>query len=181
MAEKIKFYGDQAVILPDTPPDFISGIYILEEARKPTNTGTIMSIAPNEELKDGDKVFYNHRQGYEIEYEGKKYLSLKSNYISGTIKNEIMQPLHSRILVEPFKKNETLSDGGVVLLEDKTIAEGRVVATGSGTSTEPMILEVNDIVIYPKNAGVRIGEQLILAQTEVMAIKNEQYVEEGND
>ena len=174
---QLKFYGKQTVILPDAPPTKINGIVIPDEARKPTNTGTIVSIAEGE-LKEGDNIAFNYRQGYEVEHKGIKYLSLNSNYILA--KTNPMQPLHSRVLIQPIKKDETITDSGVVLLEDKTIAEGKVLATGNGTSTEPMVLEVNDTVIYPKNAGVRVGDNLILAQSEVMAI-TERVVEEGND
>ena len=168
MADKIKSYSNQAIILPDTPPFRINGIIIPDAARKPTNTGTIVSIADGE-LKEGDKVAFNYRTGYEVEHGGIKYLSINSNYIIA----KDMQPLHARVLIEPIKKNETLSEGGVVLLEDKTIAEGKVLATGNGTHTEPMVLEVNDTVIYPKNAGIKVGDNIILAQSEVIAITNE--------
>jgi co-chaperonin GroES (HSP10) len=177
----LKHYGLQAVILPDTPPDKINGIHIPEEARKPANTGVIISISPDSGLKDGDHVFYNHRTGYIAEYGDKKYLSINHNFILGTIKDNIMQPLHARVLVEPIIKNETLSEGGVVLLEDKTIAEGKVIATGSGTQSEPMLLEVGDVIIYPKNLGVKVGDNIILNQGEVYAVTERQMMESGND
>jgi co-chaperonin GroES (HSP10) len=177
----LKYYGLQAVILPDTPPDKINGIHIPEEARKPTNTGIIISISPDHELKDGDHVFYNHRTGYIAEYGDKKYLSINHNFILGTIKDNIMIPLHARVLVEPIKKDETLSEGGVVLLEDKTIAEGKVIATGSGTQSEPMLLEVGDTVIYPKNIGVKVGDNIILNQSEIYAVSERQFVEDFED
>ena len=176
---KLKYYGNKTIILPDAPPSRVNGIVIPEAARKPTNTGTVISIADNEELKEGDTVAFNYRSGYELEYQDTKYLSINSNYILA--KTNPMQPLHSRVLIQPIKKPETLTEGGVVLLEDKTLSEGRVLKTGNGTKDEPMVLESGDIVIYPKNAGVRVGDNIILTQAEVMAINNEQYVEEGND
>jgi co-chaperonin GroES (HSP10) len=174
----LKFHGLQTVILPDTPPDKINGIHIPEEARKPTNTGIIISSA---ELQEGERVFYNHRTGYIAEYGDKKYLSINHNFILGIIKDNTMIPLHARVLVEPIKKDETLSEGGVVLLEDKTIAEGKVIATGSGTQSEPMLLEVGDVVIYPKNLGVKVKDNIILNQSEVYAVTERQTVEDFED
>lgn len=173
----LKHHGLQTVILPDTPPEKINGIHIPEAARKPTNTGIIISSA---EFQEGERVFYNHRTGYIAEY-GDKYLSINHNFILGTIKDNTMIPLHARVLVEPIIKNETLSEGGVVLLEDKTIAEGKVIATGSGTQSEPMLLEVGDVVIYPKNLGVKVKDNIILNQSEIYAVVERQMMESGND
>lgn len=175
----LKFYGNQALILPDTPPSKINGIIVPDVARKPTNTGTIVSIAEGE-LKEGDTVAFNYRTGYEVEHEGIKYLSINSNYILA--KTNPMQPLHSRVLIEPIKKPETLSEGGVVLLEDKTIAEGKVLKTGNGTYNEPMELKAGDIVIYPKrNSAFSVGDNLIIPQSEIIAITDEEVVEDSND
>ena len=175
---KPKHSGNHIIILPDTPPVKINGIIVPDEARKPTNTGKVIS-APN--FKEGDEVAFNYRTGYEVEHKGAKYLSIRSSYILATIKEGIMQAIHARVFVEPIKKHETLSDGGVVLLEDTVVATGRVINTGQGTSTEPMVLEVNDIVIYPKQAGTLIKGLLLLNQCDIMAIEDEQLVEEGND
>ena len=176
---KLTYFFNKTIILPDTPPSRVNGIVIPDDARKPTNTGTIISIADNETLKEGDTVAFNYRTGYEVEYEGIKYLSINSNYILA--KTNPMQPLHSRVLIQPIKKPETLTEGGVVLLEDKTIAEGKVLKTGNGTKDEPMVLVSGDIVIYPKNAGVKVEDNLILTQSEVIAIKDRELVEESND
>jgi co-chaperonin GroES (HSP10) len=177
----LKHHGLQAVILPDTPPDKINGIHIPEEARKPTNTGIIISISPDQELKNGDHVFYNHRTGYIAEYGDKKYLSINHNFILGIIKDNTMIPLHARVLVEPIKQEQTISEGGVYLLENKDIAEGKVIATGSGTQSEPMLLEVGDVVIYPKNLGVKVKDNIILNQSEIYAVTERQTVEDFED
>lgn len=162
----LQFSGVQAIILPDTPPFRVNGIVIPDESRKPTNTGVIISIAEGD-LKEGDKVAYNHRTGYEFEHNGVKYLSINQNYI--LLKD--MQPLHARVLIEPIKQEQTTTEAGLVLLEDKTVAEGKVIATGNGTSTDPMLLEVGDTVIYPKNAGTLVKGLLVLNQADIMCFE----------
>jgi co-chaperonin GroES (HSP10) len=172
----LKHHGLQTVILPDTPPEKINGIHIPEAARKPTNTGVIISSA---EFQEGEHVFYNHRTGYIAEY-GDKYLSINHNFILGIIKDNTMIPLHTRVLIEPIKQEQTIS-GGVILLENKDIAEGKVIATGNGTQSEPMLLEVGDIVIYPKNLGVKVRDNIILNQSEILAVSERQMVEDFED
>lgn len=172
----LKHHGLQTVILPDTPPEKINGIHIPEAARKPTNTGIIISSA---EFQEGERVFYNHRTGYIAEY-GDKYLSINHNFILGIIKDNTMIPLQTRVLIEPIKQEQTVS-GGVILLENKDIAEGKVIATGNGTQSEPMLLEVGDIVIYPKNLGVKVRDNIILNQSEILAVSERQVTEENND
>lgn len=169
----LKFAGVQAIILPDTPTSKVNGIIIPDEARKPTNTGTIISVAPNGDIKEGDQVGYNHRTGYEFEFGGYKYLSIHQN----NILSKGMIPLHSRVFVEPIKAEQTISEGGVVLLEDTATRDGKVVSTGSGTQNDPMLLEVGDIVTYPKNAGTEIKGLLLLNQADIMCISERQEQE----
>jgi co-chaperonin GroES (HSP10) len=173
----LKFAGVQAIILPDTPTSKVNGIIIPDEARKPTNTGTIISVAPNEDIKKGDKVGYNHRTGYTVEYGGQKYLSIHQN----NILSKDMIPLHSRVFVEPIKAEQTLSEGGVVLLEDSATRDGKVVAVGCGKPDDKMMLEVGDIVTYPKNAGTEIKGLLLLNQADIMCITERFPVDEPND
>jgi co-chaperonin GroES (HSP10) len=158
----------QAIILPDTPPTRVNGIVIPDEARKPTNTGTIISIAPNDNLKDGDQVGFNFYTGYRFEHEGVKYLSINHN----NILSKDMIPLHARVFVEPIKAEKSLSEGGVVLLEDSVTRDGIVVSTGSGTKDDPMLLGVGDLVTYPKNAGTTIKGLLLLNQADIMCFED---------
>jgi chaperonin GroES len=172
---KLTAVAPQLLVLPDTPPAKINGILIPDKARKPVNSGVIVSSFDGAELKEGEHVCFNHRQGYEVE----NLLSINEAYIVGIKTDNYMQPLHDRILVQPIKKDQSLSRGGVVLLEDPNISEGLVLKVGTGKKDEPMMLTEGDKIIYPKHAGIRIGDELVLTQSEVIAITNEEEV--GND
>jgi hypothetical protein len=44
-----------------------------------------------------------------------------------------------------------------------------------------MLLEVGDVVIYPKNLGVKVKDNIILNQSEVYAVTERQTVEDFED
>lgn len=167
---KLKAVGDQVIILPDPPKIMSGGIVIPEEARRPTNTGVIVAMPEMPDFAIGDRVVFNSGQGFAVPHGGKTYLSISKYYLLAPKQTEIMQPLHDRVLVKPIKKDETLSDGGVVMLEDQTINHGEVLVCGGGRHNDPMLLTAGDKVIYGKHAGIAVGDEVILTQSEVIAI-----------
>jgi co-chaperonin GroES (HSP10) len=83
-----------------------------------------------------------------------------------------MHPLHNRIIVEPIKEEEKISNG-VVLLEDNTYAKGRVIATGNGLQSEKMELEVGDIAVYHKRDALLVFGKTVLNQSQVIMFEEE--------
>ncbi len=74
------------------------------------------------------------------------------------IKIQDVEPLHDRVIVEPIGKSEEVTKSGIILpatvQEEK--AMGTVVAAGTGFSDKPMTVDVGDVVMYGKFAGLDI-------------------------
>ena len=86
-----------------------------------------------------------------------------------------IKPLADRVLVKPAAAEEK-TIGGIIIpdtAKEKPL-KGEVIATGSGTKDEEMVLKQGDNVLYGKYAGTEIewgGEQyLIMRQSDVLAI-----------
>jgi chaperonin GroES len=85
-----------------------------------------------------------------------------------------IKPLADRVLVKPATAEEK-TVGGIIIpdsAKEKPL-KGEVIATGSGTKDEPMVLKDGDKVLYGKYAGTEIewdGTQyLIMRQSDVLA------------
>ena len=86
-----------------------------------------------------------------------------------------IKPLADRVLILPAKAEEK-TVGGIIIpdtAKEKPL-EGEVVAVGSGTKDEEMILKVGDQVLYGKYAGTEIeyegAKYLIMRQSDVVAV-----------
>ena len=86
-----------------------------------------------------------------------------------------IKPLADRVLISPVPA-ETKTVGGIIIpdtAKEKPL-QGTIVAVGTGTKDEEMLLQVGDNVMYGKYAGTEIeleGEKyLIMRQSDVMAI-----------
>ena len=86
-----------------------------------------------------------------------------------------IKPLADRVLIEPAPA-ETKTVGGIIIpdtAKEKPL-KGTVVAVGTGTKDEEMVLKVGDVVLYGKYAGTEIeldGEKyLIMRQSDILAI-----------
>ncbi len=86
-----------------------------------------------------------------------------------------IQPLADRVLIKPAPAEEKTA-GGIIIpdtAKEKPL-QGQVLAAGSGTKDEEMILKSGDIVLYGKYAGTEVeldGEKyLIMRQSDVLAI-----------
>lgn len=182
MTEKLKATGEQILILPDAPLDRTpGGLIIPVDARDKRNSGVVVDgelfyLRANAEdpldnisILPGDRVAFNYRAGYEVEYEGVVYLSIRKEFIAMKLNlNNNMQPLTDRVLILPKKAEQTASEGGIILLEDKILLEGTVVAAGPGKIGEPMALIAGDVVIWKKqNTGVSFEGYVILHQSDV--------------
>jgi chaperonin GroES len=94
----------------------------------------------------------------------------------------MLQPLGSRVLVEPSSAEEK-SAGGIYLPEkaQEKPREGKVVAVGPGKimengEREPMPVAVGDIVVYQQYGGSEIKvdnkEYLLIDQGSLLAVKS---------
>lgn len=85
-----------------------------------------------------------------------------------------IKPLADRILVKPLAAEEK-TIGGIIIPDSakEKPAKGEIIAVGTGTKDEEMILKVGDIILYGKYAGTEIeyeGEKfLIMHQNDALA------------
>lgn len=85
-----------------------------------------------------------------------------------------IKPLADRVLVKPVVAEEK-TIGGIIIPDSakEKPAKGEVIAVGTGSKDEEMVLHVGDIVLYGKYAGTEIeheGEKyLIMRQSDVLA------------
>jgi chaperonin GroES len=86
-----------------------------------------------------------------------------------------IKPLADRVLVKPAQAEEK-TVGGIIIpdsAKEKPL-KGEVMAAGSGTKDEEMVVKTGDAVLYGKYAGTEIeweGETyLIMRQSDILAI-----------
>ena len=86
-----------------------------------------------------------------------------------------IQPLADRILIEPCAAEE-VTLGGIIIpdsAKEKPL-KGKVLAVGSGTKDEEMVLAAGDEVLYGKYAGTEIEfegtKYLMMRQSDVLAV-----------
>lgn len=86
-----------------------------------------------------------------------------------------IKPLADRVLVKPAAAEEK-SIGGIIIPDTakEKPQRGEVVAVGTGTKDEEMMVKVKDVVLYGKYAGTELeleGEKyLIMRQSDILAI-----------
>ncbi len=85
-----------------------------------------------------------------------------------------IKPLADRVIVKAAEAEEKI--GGIIIpdtAKEKPL-KGEVVAVGSGTKDEEMVLHVGDHVLYGKYAGTEIEidteKYLIMRQSDILAI-----------
>ena len=86
-----------------------------------------------------------------------------------------LKPLADRVLIEPAPA-ETKTIGGIIIpdtAKEKPL-QGKIVAVGTGTKDEEMVLTVGDSVLYGKYAGTEVEldgvKHLIMRQSDVLAV-----------
>lgn len=86
-----------------------------------------------------------------------------------------IRPLADRVLVEPTAAEETTL-GGIIIpdsAKEKPL-RGTVLAVGTGTKDDPMVLKEGDNVLFGKYAGTEIEYEnkkyLIMRQSDVLAV-----------
>lgn len=101
----------------------------------------------------------------------------KALHINKNLNIKIMniKPLADRVLVKPAAAEEK-TVGGIIIpdtAKEKPL-QGSVLAVGSGTKDEEMVLKAGDTVLYGKYSGTEIeleGEKyLIMRQSDVLAV-----------
>ena len=87
----------------------------------------------------------------------------------------IIKPLGDRVLVEPAQAEEVTA-GGIIIpdsAKEKPL-KGNVIAVGTGTKDEEMIVKAGDVVLYGKYAGTEIEldgtKYLIMRQSDILGI-----------
>lgn len=86
-----------------------------------------------------------------------------------------IKPLLNRVVVLPVQ-SKSVTNGGIIIPDSarEKPQKGEVMAVGDGTSTEPMVVKVGDIVLYGKYAGTEISHEgnnfLLLVQSDIYAI-----------
>ena len=85
-----------------------------------------------------------------------------------------IKPLADRILIEPAPAEEKV--GGIIIpdtAKEKPL-HGKVIAAGTGTKDEEMILKEGDEVIYGKYSGTELefegNKYLMMRQSDVLAV-----------
>lgn len=86
-----------------------------------------------------------------------------------------IKPLADRVLVKPAAA-ETKTASGIIIpdsAKEKPL-KGEILAIGTGTKDEEMVVKVGDTVLYGKYAGTELeldGEKyLIMRQGDILAI-----------
>ena len=86
-----------------------------------------------------------------------------------------IKPLADRVLVKPVPAEERTVSGIIIpdSAKEKPL-KGEVLAIGSGTKDEKMVVAVGNTVLYGKYAGTELeweGEKyLIMRQSDILAI-----------
>ncbi len=86
-----------------------------------------------------------------------------------------LKPLADRVIIQPAAAEEVTVAGIIIpdSAKEKPL-KGTVLAVGTGTKDEEMVLKEGDHVLYGKYAGTEIefdGEKvLIMRQNEVLAV-----------
>ena len=89
-----------------------------------------------------------------------------------------IKPLADRVLVKPTPAEEVTVAGIIIpdSAKEKPL-KGTVLATGSGTKDEDMVVKEGDVVLYGKYAGTEIefegDKYLIMRQSDILAIVGE--------
>ncbi|MGL5938739.1 MAG: co-chaperone GroES [Phocaeicola sp.] len=86
-----------------------------------------------------------------------------------------IKPLADRVLILPAAAEEKTISGIIIpdTAKEKPL-QGEIVAVGTGTKEEEMILKAGDIVLYGKYAGTEMEfegtKYLIMRQSDVVAV-----------
>ncbi|WP_298640814.1 co-chaperone GroES [uncultured Prevotella sp.] len=85
-----------------------------------------------------------------------------------------IKPLADRVLIEPAPAEEKV--GGIIIpdtAKEKPL-HGKVIAAGTGTKDEEMILKESDEVLYGKYSGTELefegNKYLMMRQSDVLAV-----------
>ena len=85
-----------------------------------------------------------------------------------------IKPLADRVLIEPAPAEEKV--GGIIIpdtAKEKPL-HGKVLAAGTGTKDEEMILKEGDEVLYGKYSGTELefegNKYLMMRQSDVLAV-----------
>ncbi len=85
------------------------------------------------------------------------------------------KPLADRVLVEPAAAEEKTASGIIIpdTAKEKP-QQGKIVAIGTGTKDEPIVVKVGDKVLYGKYSGTEVTiegkDYLIMKESDIYGI-----------
>lgn len=86
-----------------------------------------------------------------------------------------IKPLSDRVLITPAEAEE-VTVGGIIIpdsAKEKPL-KGTVVAVGTGTTDEEMVVKVGDTVLYGKYSGTELEVEgvkyLMMRQSDILAV-----------
>lgn len=85
------------------------------------------------------------------------------------------KPLADRVLVEPAAAEEKTASGIIIpdTAKEKP-QQGKIIATGTGTKDEPIVVKVGDQVLYGKYSGTEVTiegkDYLIMKESDIYGI-----------
>ncbi len=86
-----------------------------------------------------------------------------------------IKPLSDRVLITPAEAEE-VTVGGIIIpdsAKEKPL-KGTVVAVGTGTKDEEMVVKVGDTVLYGKYSGTELEVEgvkyLMMRQSDILAV-----------
>jgi chaperonin GroES len=177
--------GNRIFIQMDPVVEKIGLLYIPDECKEDTQTGTVISVGNGVrakskrfetaahkpifngarvplDVKVGDRVMVAQYNGTNLELNGEKFVGAREDEIMGTLDAEDnFVPLHNQVVIQPDTPEQMA--GSLFLPEDragKHEETGTVVAVGCGWknrdgSYSPLDVQVGDRVVYARLAGER--------------------------
>ena len=85
-----------------------------------------------------------------------------------------IKPLADRVLVKPAE-GEQKTVGGIIIPDNakEKPSKGEIIAVGTGTKDEEMVVKTGDTVLYGKYAGTEVEvdgvKYLIMRQADILA------------
>lgn len=86
-----------------------------------------------------------------------------------------MRPIKNSVLIKPIEEDK-VTKGGIIIPDTakEKPQKGIVISIGEGTTDDPMVVNVNDVVMFGKYAGNEVNidneDYLIVNQSDILMI-----------
>ncbi len=115
------------------------------------------SIQPNNELKEGDKIFIDSKRLYPLQFMGLNFALIRMYdlIIAKEVEGEVV-PMNNYVLINQSQSGERV--GSIIIPENARVKplKGIVSKVGIGSEDMPMDIEVEDLVVFNKKGNVEI-------------------------